>query len=645
MHDYMTSIGVKVDKDERPTARPEPPAEKPDDAPEPLQTAKPDPPPSPAQLAETPPEPAPPAPEPETAAAPPSEPPSPPPPEQPASEPPPPETTEPEVASDPPSEPPRPETPRAETPAQPPSPPEPEGAPDPSSEPSRPETANALAEPKPAERSLMDDFLRFVGLGEPAKPAAPQAQLAEAPDAPPIAAEPQSEAPAPSPSAHSDPKPPHPLADDSGAKAQPPEAAPEPPSEPSVPEPTQSVAAKPSLAASEPETAAPPLEAEAAPMPDDAFPPAPAKGPREPASALDGGEKAEPSFLDNVFDLVGLGPDAAPDDANAPAQIAETVEPERLAAPSAPVAAAEPAPALAPPTFAPSKTATAAAEDAFLTTLANLFAAENAKAEANADAPADAGPNPFDPLAVSPNLATERPLPERAPYTPTPEPIPEEEPTTPEPPILETASATPADLAPRRLSPREGAAPRRILDDVALTIGDTFGLGKAPMHAEGDRRRQACASKRGGRSLFCIEPVDWPPAMARAMDVSSIMYTGAKAIVRYEDERATAYHVLFPTESFEAVAAHFERALGPPTDMFMRIVKPLARKRRENPAHVWRSKDTATGMASQLEVRRYDDARGGFPDTSRGVVMLRLDGAEAIFPRLSVVELMVLRGG
>jgi hypothetical protein len=46
-----------------------------------------------------------------------------------------------------------------------------------------------------------------------------------------------------------------------------------------------------------------------------------------------------------------------------------------------------------------------------------------------------------------------------------------------------------------------------------------------------------------------------------------------------------------------------------------------------------------------LEIRKYDDSRGGFPDTKRGAVMLYLAHSPPIFPQVSSHELMRLSRG
>ena len=45
-----------------------------------------------------------------------------------------------------------------------------------------------------------------------------------------------------------------------------------------------------------------------------------------------------------------------------------------------------------------------------------------------------------------------------------------------------------------------------------------------------------------------------------------------------------------------------------------------------------------------LEIRRYDDARGGFPDLKHGVLMLANATSQPIFPVLSALDLMPTTG-
>jgi len=80
-----------------------------------------------------------------------------------------------------------------------------------------------------------------------------------------------------------------------------------------------------------------------------------------------------------------------------------------------------------------------------------------------------------------------------------------------------------------------------------------------------------------------------------------------------------------------------------PTEIWRRSIAPLAKPRQDNPTVSWRNRDPETNAVSILEVRQYDDTRGGFPDTQRGAVMLYYANSPTIFPQVSAHELMRLK--
>lgn len=205
------------------------------------------------------------------------------------------------------------------------------------------------------------------------------------------------------------------------------------------------------------------------------------------------------------------------------------------------------------------------------------------------------------------------------------------------------AAPAPAEVASVTAGPAvEPVRTRPPLDGVALALGG-YALGKpkppAPASPDSDVR---CLEKRGGAMVFCVEGVDWPPEIKAQLRVSSVMYQGAKAVARYVDGRAVRYHAIFPSEAFPALAAHFERDFGPPTDELNREVRPFASSPLANPTLMWRSVG-ADGRLTVLEVRKFDDARGGFPDTKRGAAMLFAEDAPPIFPVLSSMDLMLMQ--
>jgi hypothetical protein len=121
------------------------------------------------------------------------------------------------------------------------------------------------------------------------------------------------------------------------------------------------------------------------------------------------------------------------------------------------------------------------------------------------------------------------------------------------------------------------------------------------------------------------------------------MYEGTQTIVRYDEGSATYFHTLFPSGSYESIVKFFTRRYGPPTKVLNRSIAPLASPRMANPTVIWQSRAPVTNLLTTLEIRYFDDARGGFPDTKRGAVYLYHEWSQPVFPQLSSVELMLLR--
>ena len=58
---------------------------------------------------------------------------------------------------------------------------------------------------------------------------------------------------------------------------------------------------------------------------------------------------------------------------------------------------------------------------------------------------------------------------------------------------------------------------------------------------------------------------------------------------------------------------------------------------------LWHAVNPGDNLITTLEIRKYDDAHGGFPDTRRGAVMLYHNWSSPIFPQLSNIELMMAK--
>ena len=207
--------------------------------------------------------------------------------------------------------------------------------------------------------------------------------------------------------------------------------------------------------------------------------------------------------------------------------------------------------------------------------------------------------------------------------------------TAPQPaPPAQTATSA-AAIAPSRAL----AVPRQ-----ALALGESLTLDRDVPAQRGEAADAwSCIDKKRGAVRFCVEAVQWPAAIDAHFDVGTTLYTGAKAVVRYDAERATSAYALFDTDAFETVSRHFTERFGEPTTRASRTIAPLAKPRMDNPVLAWRDTDPTSDRVASLEIREYDDARGGFPDLRYGVVLLRWETAHPIFPLVSALDLMMLK--
>ncbi len=206
---------------------------------------------------------------------------------------------------------------------------------------------------------------------------------------------------------------------------------------------------------------------------------------------------------------------------------------------------------------------------------------------------------------------------------------------------VETAEA-PALSMKKRRTPRMKTS----LSGVTLSLGRSITLENSyPPGQGGIDPYNRCVKKNRGTTLFCLETVDWPEALQPSFLVPTILYTGQKAIARYDQGIASRFHALFPSESFKRIVQYFHQRFGPPTDAWNRSIAPFAEPRQDNPTLAWRSIDPKTQVVTVLEIRKFDDSRGGFPDTKRGAVMLYLANSPPIFPQVSSHELMRLSRG
>ncbi len=192
------------------------------------------------------------------------------------------------------------------------------------------------------------------------------------------------------------------------------------------------------------------------------------------------------------------------------------------------------------------------------------------------------------------------------------------------------------------ITDRAGPRPVSPLKNISLSLINGRGLGQ-PLPKRGSAEfGSSCIEKKSGSLVFCIIELKWPDDIAGLFAISTILYEGTKTIVRYDEGAATYYHTLFPTGSFTGIVEYFTSRYGPPTKTVERSIAPLAAPRMPNQTVIWRAIAPVTGLLTTLEIRTFDDARGGFPDTRRGVILLYQQWSRPVFPDVSTVELMML---
>lgn len=208
--------------------------------------------------------------------------------------------------------------------------------------------------------------------------------------------------------------------------------------------------------------------------------------------------------------------------------------------------------------------------------------------------------------------------------------------------VKEVQQAKVVPKAPAKNAVRK--VPEKNLRGTILSIGGQTTLGrKAPEKSSSPWYYSSCIDKRSGSILFCIEDLEWPQEIESHFLSDSIMYEGTRTIVRYDEGASSYYHTVFPSKSFTTIVNYFSQRYGEPTKKLNRSMAPLAQPRKPNPTVVWQSIAPVTNLVTTLEVRMYDDNRGGFPDTKRGAVYLYHEWSQSVFPQVSAVELMLLR--
>jgi hypothetical protein len=217
-----------------------------------------------------------------------------------------------------------------------------------------------------------------------------------------------------------------------------------------------------------------------------------------------------------------------------------------------------------------------------------------------------------------------------------------------------TAAISASALAPRPI-PEPTPSPSPVVQPSAApkstTIEPFIGTSKKLGKRWQKDTEHTCVSKRSRRSLFCIEPLDWPQGIASSFQVHTTLYRGRKSIVRYDEEVATHFHTLSPTGNFDAIVEHFSKLLGPPTEKPVIWVVMIGKPNRKNRTARWIGPQRAGGKNGDqgaapgiLDVREIDDLRWSLPpDDRHGVVWLYRQGGLPVFRHVSWSDFLLAR--
>ena len=180
---------------------------------------------------------------------------------------------------------------------------------------------------------------------------------------------------------------------------------------------------------------------------------------------------------------------------------------------------------------------------------------------------------------------------------------------------------------------------RKPLTNVSLTLGNSVATGQTKL-PRGIAEPNPCIQKRRGKISFCIIPIDWPQKIENTFSINTSLYQGTRAIARYDNGKATHFHVLYKTANHDRIINFMKERYGPHTDIWKRVIAPFGKPRQSNPTFIWRSHNTDINEVTILEVRKFDDSRTVFPDTEHGAIRLYTAGGPPVFPIITAHDIM-----
>jgi hypothetical protein len=191
---------------------------------------------------------------------------------------------------------------------------------------------------------------------------------------------------------------------------------------------------------------------------------------------------------------------------------------------------------------------------------------------------------------------------------------------------------------------KERAQEKLMVSPAPTGVGLMLGLSlKLGMTYQGNE--SSCIIKQNGYVHFCVQAINWPDHIRAQFKTNGSLYKGTHAIGRYDNQKLTHTHATFFETGLKDVISYLKDSYGPPIEVLHQIATPFEGRPRDNPTFIWRKNETILNKSTNvtLEVRKFDDVGGGFPDMKHGFIRLYGDGSLPIFPQVSKRELMIVK--
>ena len=162
-----------------------------------------------------------------------------------------------------------------------------------------------------------------------------------------------------------------------------------------------------------------------------------------------------------------------------------------------------------------------------------------------------------------------------------------------------------------------------------------FRIGEQAALGQNHQPGTLCTDAAKTDVTACVEPVIWPNEIADAFDVSSLLYRGQKAVVRYSGDRADRFYVVYDAENFTRISAYLQDTFGK-ADRSEHPMPVFGNPNAMNKMFRWQRNEN--GRTVVLELREFDDLRDMMPNERLGSLELFFDGDPQMFDTLQTSD-------